>query len=136
MENFGISFTLFYTFIPLWVGSLLIALVLKMSVSKRIRHELEQEALDWKWAHTRAHTRKRRNASNDGFWHQTIRTMDFGQKTEVEHGEDANTDHSDSWRDHMHTLSSDSNGDNRTQVTLADYVNKQPFYRRNSYHRA
>lgn len=40
VENFGSSMTPFYTLIPLWVGSLLMAVTLKTTVSRRIRESL------------------------------------------------------------------------------------------------
>lgn len=40
IENFGASMTPFYTFIPLWVGSLLMLIALKVSVSRKTRKEL------------------------------------------------------------------------------------------------
>lgn len=42
VENFGTALTPFYTFIPLWVGSLLMAVTLKTSVSRKIREELQK----------------------------------------------------------------------------------------------
>ncbi|PJM74112.1 phage infection protein [Bifidobacterium primatium] len=39
-ENFGSALSPFYTFLPLWVGSLLMAVTLKTSVSRRIREAL------------------------------------------------------------------------------------------------
>ncbi|PWG60022.1 YhgE/Pip domain-containing protein [Bifidobacterium catulorum] len=44
-ENFGSSLSPFYTFLPLWVGSLLMAVTLKTSVSRRIRAELGPKAM-------------------------------------------------------------------------------------------
>lgn len=40
VENFGEAMTPFYTFIPLWVGSLLLVLMLKTTVSRKIRRTL------------------------------------------------------------------------------------------------
>ncbi|NMM98522.1 YhgE/Pip domain-containing protein [Bifidobacterium olomucense] len=40
VENFGSSMAPFYTLIPLWVGSLLMVVTLKTTVSRRIRREL------------------------------------------------------------------------------------------------
>lgn len=40
VENFGTAMTPFYTFIPLWVGSLLLALMLKTTVSRKTRRTL------------------------------------------------------------------------------------------------
>lgn len=42
VENFGTALTPFYTFIPLWVGSLLLAVTLKITVSKKTRASLGQ----------------------------------------------------------------------------------------------
>ncbi|MBW3079066.1 YhgE/Pip family protein [Bifidobacterium simiiventris] len=41
VANFGSSLAPLYTFLPLWVGSLLMAVTLKTSVSRRVRDELE-----------------------------------------------------------------------------------------------
>lgn len=40
VENFGTALTPFYTFIPLWVGSLLLAVTLKTTVSRKTRATL------------------------------------------------------------------------------------------------
>ncbi|RBP97832.1 phage infection protein [Bifidobacterium aemilianum] len=40
VENFGTALTPFYTFIPLWVGSLLLAVTLKTTVSRKTRKAL------------------------------------------------------------------------------------------------
>lgn len=40
VENFGSQMTPFYTFLPLWVGSLLMAVTLKTTVSRKIRKQL------------------------------------------------------------------------------------------------
>lgn len=42
VANFGSSLAPLYTFLPLWVGSLLMAVTLKTSVSRRTRDELER----------------------------------------------------------------------------------------------
>ncbi|NEG89061.1 YhgE/Pip family protein [Bifidobacterium aerophilum] len=44
VANFGSSLAPLYTFLPLWVGSLLMAVTLKTSVSRRVRDELEAAA--------------------------------------------------------------------------------------------
>lgn len=41
VANFGSSLAPLYTFLPLWVGSLLMAVTLKTTVSRRVRDELE-----------------------------------------------------------------------------------------------
>ncbi|MDF7663202.1 YhgE/Pip domain-containing protein [Bifidobacterium sp. ESL0763] len=56
VENFGTSLTPFYTFIPLWVGSLLMALAIKTDVSPAIRRRLGEAKAGWSWAR-----RRRRN---------------------------------------------------------------------------
>lgn len=40
VENFGSQMTPFYTFLPLWVGSLLLAVTLKTTVSRKTRKQL------------------------------------------------------------------------------------------------
>ncbi|HCH21589.1 MAG TPA: YhgE/Pip domain-containing protein [Bifidobacterium sp.] len=40
VKNFGSQMTPFYTFLPLWVGSLLMAVTLKTTVSRKVRREL------------------------------------------------------------------------------------------------
>lgn len=44
VNSFGAALTPFYTYIPLWVGSLLVMVTLKPSVSRKIREGLEQAA--------------------------------------------------------------------------------------------
>ncbi|MBB2955394.1 putative membrane protein [Bifidobacterium commune] len=46
VESFGASLTPFYTFIPLWVSSLLIALTIKTDVSRKTRRELSMASTD------------------------------------------------------------------------------------------
>ncbi|MDF7640136.1 YhgE/Pip domain-containing protein [Bifidobacterium sp. ESL0784] len=55
VENFGTSLTPFYTFIPLWVGSLLIALTIKTNVSRETRRKLGEASsgTGWSWLHRR-----------------------------------------------------------------------------------
>ncbi|WEV72364.1 YhgE/Pip domain-containing protein [Bifidobacterium sp. ESL0790] len=53
VENFGTSLTPFYTFIPLWVGSLLMALVIKTDVSRETRRRLGEAKAGWRWTHKR-----------------------------------------------------------------------------------
>ncbi|MDF7665845.1 YhgE/Pip domain-containing protein [Bifidobacterium sp. ESL0745] len=59
VENFGTSLTPFYTFIPLWVGSLLIALTLKTSVSRETQRELGEAGSGWGWLRRRKRQRQR-----------------------------------------------------------------------------
>jgi putative membrane protein len=49
VENFGTALTPFYTFIPLWVGSLLSALTLKTQVSSKVRRQLGEASHGWGW---------------------------------------------------------------------------------------
>ncbi|KFI45939.1 putative membrane protein [Bifidobacterium bohemicum] len=49
VENFGTALTPFYTFIPLWVGSVLIALTVKTEVSDRVRRQLGEASRGWGW---------------------------------------------------------------------------------------
>ncbi|WEV74105.1 YhgE/Pip domain-containing protein [Bifidobacterium sp. ESL0798] len=62
VENFGTSLTPFYTFIPLWVGSLLIALTIKTDVSRGSRRRLGEigSGTGWSWL------RRRRRQKNPG----------------------------------------------------------------------
>ncbi|WEV42046.1 hypothetical protein OZX57_00575 [Bifidobacterium sp. ESL0682] len=60
VESFGTSLTPFYTFIPLWVGSLLIALTLKTNVSRETRRKLAETGS------SRGRSRKRRRQGNHG----------------------------------------------------------------------
>lgn len=65
VENFGTSLTPFYTFIPLWVGSLLIALTIKTSVSRETRRKLGEagSGAGWSWMRKRRHQRSRKPAN-------------------------------------------------------------------------
>ncbi|WEV64123.1 YhgE/Pip domain-containing protein [Bifidobacterium sp. ESL0732] len=67
VENFGTSLTPFYTFIPLWVGSLLIALIIKTDVSHETRRKLAEAGSDsgfgWGRLRKRRHQREYKPAN-------------------------------------------------------------------------
>ncbi|WEV75327.1 YhgE/Pip domain-containing protein [Bifidobacterium sp. ESL0800] len=65
VENFGTSLTPFYTFIPLWVGSLLIALTIKTDVSRETRRRLGEIGSGWSWLRKRQrrYQRQKRRSS-------------------------------------------------------------------------
>ncbi|WEV69320.1 YhgE/Pip domain-containing protein [Bifidobacterium sp. ESL0775] len=68
VENFGTSLTPFYTFIPLWVGSLLIALTIKTDVSRWSRRKLAEAGyhrsrIGKSWFEFRHKTKKTHKAS-------------------------------------------------------------------------
>lgn len=55
VESFGASLTPFYTFIPLWVSSLLIALTIKTDVSRKTRRELSMAGTGRQQLHNSSH---------------------------------------------------------------------------------
>ncbi|WEV67553.1 YhgE/Pip domain-containing protein [Bifidobacterium sp. ESL0769] len=61
VENFGTSLTPFYTFIPLWVGSLLIALTIKTDVSRETRRKLGEASSGSGWSWLRKLRRQKSN---------------------------------------------------------------------------
>ncbi|WEV59129.1 YhgE/Pip domain-containing protein [Bifidobacterium sp. ESL0728] len=65
VENFGTSLTPFYTFIPLWVGSLLIALTIKTNVSRETRRKLGEigSGAGWSWIRKRRRQRNRKSTN-------------------------------------------------------------------------
>ncbi|WEV53663.1 YhgE/Pip domain-containing protein [Bifidobacterium sp. ESL0704] len=65
VENFGTSLTPFYTFIPLWVGSLLIALTIKTDVSRGSRRRLGEIGSGWGWLRKRQRQRQKRRGSDN-----------------------------------------------------------------------